>query len=129
MRLEPSLPTVQPLSWLLFSLSSKNLLLCQFIQNALRKKKKKRFLWPKKKKAEDRWAFPETCSFGVHSLFHTIMPWVLFCCCRFGEGYIITVRVQGDLPDLDPLFRFFSEKLPRATLKVGAGSKSVLAFV
>lgn len=36
---------------------------------------------------------------------------------RFGEGYIITVRVQGDIPDLDPLFLFFSEKFPRATLK------------
>ena len=52
-----------------------------------------------------------------------------FCCCRFGEGYIITVRVQGDIPDLDPLFLFFSEKFPRATLKVGARLKSVLAFV
>lgn len=39
--------------------------------------------------------------------------------CRFGEGYIITVRVQGDLPDLEPLYRFFSEKFPRASLKVG----------
>ena len=48
-----------------------------------------------------------------------------FCCCRFGEGYIITVRVQGDIPDLDPLFLFFSEKFPRATLKVGARLKSV----
>lgn len=38
---------------------------------------------------------------------------------RFGEGYIITVRVQGDLPDLEPLYRFFSEKFPRASLKVG----------
>lgn len=38
---------------------------------------------------------------------------------RFGEGYIITVRVQGDLPDLGPLYRFFSEKFPRASLKVG----------
>lgn len=39
--------------------------------------------------------------------------------CRFGEGYIITVRVQGDLPDMEPLYRFFSEKFPRASLKVG----------
>ena len=39
--------------------------------------------------------------------------------CRFGEGYIITVRVQGDLPDLEPLYKFFSEKFPRAALKVG----------
>ena len=39
--------------------------------------------------------------------------------CRFGEGYIITVRVQGDLPDLEPLYQFFSEKFPRAVLKVG----------
>ena len=37
---------------------------------------------------------------------------------RFGEGYIITVRVQGDLPNLEPLYQFFSEKFPRATLKV-----------
>jgi len=36
---------------------------------------------------------------------------------RFGEGYIITVRVQGDLPDLEPLYQFFSEKFPRAVLK------------
>lgn len=36
---------------------------------------------------------------------------------RFGEGYIITIRVQGDLPDLEPLFQFFSEKFPRASLK------------
>nr|XP_058969338.1 ATP-binding cassette sub-family A member 2-like [Pocillopora verrucosa] len=36
---------------------------------------------------------------------------------RFGEGYIITVRVQGDLPNLEPLYQFFSEKFPRATLK------------
>lgn len=36
---------------------------------------------------------------------------------RFGEGYIITVRVQGDLPDMEPLYRFFSEKFPRASLK------------
>ena len=41
--------------------------------------------------------------------------------CRFGEGYIITVRVQGDLPDLEPLYQFFSEKFPRAVLKVGLG--------
>jgi len=38
---------------------------------------------------------------------------------RFGEGYIITVRVQGDLPDMEPLYRFFSEKFPLASLKVG----------
>lgn len=36
---------------------------------------------------------------------------------KFGEGYIITVRVQGDLPDLGPLYQFFSEKFPRAALK------------
>ena len=36
--------------------------------------------------------------------------------------------MQGDIPDLDPLFLFFSEKFPRATLKVGARLKSVLAF-
>lgn len=37
---------------------------------------------------------------------------------RFGEGYIITVRIQGDLPNLEPLYQFFSDKFPRATLKV-----------
>lgn len=36
---------------------------------------------------------------------------------RFGEGYIITVRIQGDLPNLEPLYQFFSDKFPRATLK------------
>ncbi|XP_020626914.1 ATP-binding cassette sub-family A member 2-like isoform X2 [Orbicella faveolata] len=36
---------------------------------------------------------------------------------RFGEGYIITVRIQGDLPNLEPLYQFFSDKFPHATLK------------
>ena len=48
--------------------------------------------------------------------------------CRFGEGYIITVRVQGDLPDLEPLFQFFSEKFPLAVLKVGLGLTFVRVF-
>ena len=51
---------------------------------------------------------------------------VLFC--RFGEGYIITIRVQGDLPDLKPLFQFFSEKFPRASLKVGIHLMRVILF-
>lgn len=37
---------------------------------------------------------------------------------RFGEGYIVTVRIQGDIPDLRPVIEYFNEKLPCATLKV-----------
>ena len=48
----------------------------------------------------------------VHSIHHFRISG------RFGEGYIITVRIQGDLPNLEPLYQFFSDKFPRATLKV-----------
>ena len=74
-RLEPSLPTVYPLSWLLFSLSSKSLLLCEFIQNIFAKKKNEGEIYLAEK-AGDRWAFPETCSFCAYRVSHTIMPWV-----------------------------------------------------
>ena len=43
-----------------------------------------------------------------------------FLYCRFGDGYIITVRVRGDLPSLDALMQFFAEKFPEATLKVSS---------
>ncbi|XP_048586908.1 ATP-binding cassette sub-family A member 2 isoform X2 [Nematostella vectensis] len=36
---------------------------------------------------------------------------------RFGEGYIITVRIQGDVPNLEPAITHFTEHFPRATLK------------
>ncbi|EDO38880.1 predicted protein, partial [Nematostella vectensis] len=35
----------------------------------------------------------------------------------FGEGYIITVRIQGDVPNLEPAITHFTEHFPRATLK------------
>ena len=104
------------------------MLLCQFIQNIFEKKKNEGEI-SLAEKAGDRGAFSRNvlllCLQGI-SYYNAL---AFFCCCRFGEGYIITVRVQGDIPDLDPLFLFFSEKFPRATLKVGARLKSVLAFV
>ena len=42
----------------------------------------------------------------------------LFSVCRFGEGYILTIRIKGDLPDLNPMKAFIQERFPEAMLKV-----------
>jgi hypothetical protein len=37
---------------------------------------------------------------------------------RFGSGYIITLRIKGENPNLDTVMSFFTEKLPDISLKV-----------
>lgn len=37
---------------------------------------------------------------------------------RFGEGYIVQLRVQGDFPDMQPVMDYIIENIPQAILKV-----------
>ena len=64
------------LSWLLLSLSSKSLLLCQFIQNTFEKKEtRERFLWPKKPKIVG--PFKKRAPFVLTGYLCTIMFFLL----------------------------------------------------
>lgn len=38
---------------------------------------------------------------------------------RFGDGYIVVVRVKGSLPNMQPVQSFMEETFPDIILKVG----------
>ncbi len=44
---------------------------------------------------------------------------------RFGEGYMVVIRVKGDLPNLQPVMSYFKTKFPEAVLKVSGLFKSI----
>ena len=48
---------------------------------------------------------------------------------RFGEGYIVGLRVKGNSPNLEPVKNYFEENFPDAVLKVGCVLKIYTEFL
>lgn len=51
-------------------------------------------------------------------------PWATGLSCRFGDGYMITVRTKSSHSVKD-VVRFFNRNFPEAVLKVGRGGACV----
>lgn len=56
---------------------------------------------------------PQRCTLGGRSSWDALSP------CRFGDGYMITVRTKSSL-NIKEVVRFFNRNFPEAVLKVSS---------